>query len=301
MRMAEKIENKQDEINWNDSLDYTYSSIKDTMIETINFIEGRYRTKSKDEVIETGIRWLEFCKEDLVVIGSRPAIGKTSFILSLISEFILNKNIPVGLVTPGTIERDIGIRLLAINSEVPIQKIRSGMMRIAELEKVQKTANVLFEAPLYFFDEPNCSFKNLKDNVLKMALEEHIQLLFIDGFKYIQEIIDADTENYRIRLAKLLTEFKALAMELHIPIILTLDLPATKNNEEPTIQDLRKNMIIADKADKILFLHRNRLYDYRVNYQDAELITIKNTAGPYGTFPLHFYPITCKFSYKEDN
>ena len=299
--MAEKIENKQDEINWNDSLDYTYSSIKDTMFETINFIEGRYRRKFKDEVIETCICWLEFCKEDLIVLGARPYIGKSSFILSLISDFILNKNIPVGLVTPGTIDRDIDIRLLAINSEVPISKIRSGMMRIAELEKVQKTANALFEAPLYFYDEPNCSFKNLKDNVLKMALEEHIQLLFIDGFKYIQEIIDADSENYRTRLARLLTEFKTLAMDLHIPIILTLDLPATKNNEEPTIQDLRKNMIIADKADKILFLHRNRLYDYRVNYQDAELITIKKTAGPYGTFPLHFYPITCKFSYKEDN
>ncbi len=46
--MAEKIENKKDENNWNDSLDYTYSSIKETMFETITFIEGRYRTKSKD-------------------------------------------------------------------------------------------------------------------------------------------------------------------------------------------------------------------------------------------------------------
>ena len=293
--MTEKTEIKKNEINWNDELDYTYSSIKDTMFETITIIEDRYRTKSKDEVIETGIRWLEFCKEDLVVLGARPSIGKTSFILSLISEFIINKNIPVGLVTPGTIERDIGIRLLAINSEVALPKIRSGMMKIAELKKVQEISNVLFEAPLYFYDEPNCSFKNLKDNVLKMALEEHIQLLFIDGFKYIQEIIDADSENYRTRLARLLTEFKALAMDLHIPIILTLDLPATKNNEEPTIQDLRKNMIIADKADKILFLHRNRLYDDCVKYQDAELITIKNTAGLYGTFPLHFYPIIAKF------
>ena len=69
--MAEKIENKQDEINWNDSLDYTYSSIKDTMFETINFIEGRYRRKFKDEVIETCICWLEFCKEDLIVLGVR--------------------------------------------------------------------------------------------------------------------------------------------------------------------------------------------------------------------------------------
>ena len=293
--MAEKIENKKDENNWNDSLDYTYSSIKETMFETITFIEGRYRTKSKDEVIETGISWLEFCKEDLVVLGARPSIGKTSFTLSLISEFILNKNIPVGLVIPGTINRDIGMRLLAINSEVAIQKIRSGMLRIGDVKAIQKTAGFLFDAPLYFYDEPNCSFRNIKDNVIKMALENHIQLLFVDGFEYIQEIIDADSENYRTRLAKLLTSFKDFAIELHIPIILTVDLPATKKNDEPSFQDFRKNMIFVDKADKILFLHRNRLYNC-TKYQEAKLILLKNTAGAIGDFPLHFYPYTCKFT-----
>ena len=292
--MKNKTNNKDNEINWNDELDYTYSSIKDTMFETITFIEGRFRTKSRDEVVETGIRWLEFCKEDLIVLGARPSIGKTSFILSLISEFILNKNIPVGLVIPGTIDRDIGMRLLAINSEVALPKIRSGMLRVQDVKKLQKTSGRLFDAPLYFYDEPNCSFKNLKDNVIKMALEEHIQLLFVDGFEYIQEIIDAEAENYRIRLAKLLTEFKTLSMELHIPIILTVDLPATKQNEEPSFQDFRKNMIFVDKADKILFLHRNRLYNW-VKYQDANLILVKNTAGATGDFPLHFYPIVTKF------
>ena len=292
--MTEKTEIKKNEINWNDELDYTYSSIKDTMFETINFIEDRFRTKSRDEVVETGIRWLEFCKEELIVLGARPSIGKTSFILSLISEFVLNKNIPVGLITLGSVDRDIGMRLLAINSEVALPKIRSGMLSGQDVKKLQKTSDRLFDAPLYFYDEPNCSFKNLKDNVIKMALEEHIQLLFVDGFEYIQEIIDADTENYRIRLAKLLTEFKTLSMELHIPIILTVDLPATKQNEEPSFQDFRKNMIFVDKADKILFLHRNRLYNW-VKYQDANLILVKNTAGATGDFPLHFYPIITKF------
>lgn len=294
------VEKNLEDINWNEALDYTYSSLKDTMLDTVQIIDNQYNKKPTGEIIKTCIGELKFCKDDLIVLGARPWKGKTSFILSLISDFILNKHIPVGLVAPGTITYDIGIRLLGINSEVPLPKIRSGMMRLPEYEKVQKTAKALFEAPLYFYEEPNCSFNNLKNNVIKMAMEDHIQLLFIDGFEYIQEIVDADAENYRTRLAKLLNNFKALAMELQIPIIITLDLPATKSNKEPSLEDLRKNIIIADKADKILFLHRNELYNC-INYQDAKLITIRNTTGPFYIFPLHFYPLICKFSYEEEN
>ncbi len=278
-------------------IDYPYISAQDLMFRVIEYIEARYKSPDKD-VLKTDSPYLYFEKDDLVVLASRPGMGKTAFVLSLISQLVLKKQIPVGFAVPDWTEEEIGAKLLSINTGVPISKIRSGMLKVDDVKKIQEAAKQFFEAPFYLFNEPNCNFHAIKKQVINMAMENHIQLLIVDGFEYLQDIIDSDEKNYRITLTYLLSEFKRLSVELHIPIILVMDIPKSKNDNEPTLLDFRRYTIIPDRADKVLFLHRDRSKIY-TKCQTAELIIAKDNCGREGTIGMDYYPITGKFCWKQ--
>lgn len=285
------------EENWDEPIDYPYISSRNIMFRVIEYIDGRYKSPDED-VLKTDFHFLSFQKDDLVVLAARPAIGKTAFVLSLANQLILKKKIPVGFVAPVWSEEDIGMRLLAIETGVSIPKIRHGMLKVDDFRKILECAVQYFEAPFYLFNEPNCSFKAIKRTAINMAMENHIQLLIVDGFEYLQEMIDSEENHYRIKLTYLLSEFKRLAIELHIPVILVMEMPKTKHYYEPTLWDFRRYMIIPDRADKVLFLHRDRLQAYTKS-QDAKLIVAKNNCGPTGDIDLEFYPDIVKFSWKQ--
>ena len=73
----------------------------------------------------------------------------------------------------------------------------------------------------------------------------------------------------------------------------------TKKNEEPSMKDFMKTMIIPEIADKVLFLHRNRLLDAPLS-QDAKLILAKNNSGWTGELDLKFYPLISKFTNRNE-
>lgn len=293
--MAE--EKKIEEENWDEPIDYPYFSARNIMFRVIEYIEARYKSPDKD-VLKTDSPLLYFQNDDLVVLASKPHMGKTAFVLGLISQFVLEKKISVGLAVPVLSEHDIGMRLLSIDTEVPVHKIRSGMLKVDDVKKIQKSANKFFDSPFFLFYEPNCSFKAIRKNAIEMAMENHIQLLIVDDFEYLQDIVDCDEKNYRIELSTLLSEFKRLAVELHIPIILVMDIPESENDNEPTLSDFNKYMIIPDKADKLLFLHKGRFQKY-TKIQNAKLIIAKNNSGPKKDIPLDYYRRIEKFSWRH--
>ena len=276
-------------------------SSKDLMFKAIEEIDSRYKNKgySGRDTIKTGISWLELEKDDLIVLGARPCIGKTAFILSSISK-LLQKKYSVGLIVPGLVDNtNIAFRLLAIDSGVPLAKIRSGMLKVKDVQKIQAAAGELFYAGFYLYNEPNICFEDLKSTIISMAMEQHIQILFIDDFEYIKEAAEADEKSLRTRLMYILSELKRLAEELHIPIVITVNLPATKKNEEPEIKDFMKTLIIPEKADKVFFLHRDRLMEAKY-YQDAKLILARSQNGNIGDFALRFYPHISKFTNSDE-
>lgn len=290
-----KVEEKDSEVNLEKKIDYPYSSAKDVMLEVVEYIERRIKGPENEVLLETGFPYLSFQKEDLIVLASKPGIGKTNFVLSLISQLILDKQAPVALISPILPECEIGIRLVSINSGIHFAKVRSGMLGKEEVEKIQEIAGRLFESPFYIYNEPNCSLKNIKKKVIDFAMEKHIQLLIVDAFEYLQDLVDARESEYRTILTNLLREFRYLANELHIPIIITMNIPNFKSDLEPNLLDFKKYMIIPEEADKVVFLHRERNKTGFVK-QDAKLIVAKNTSGPTGDISVRFYSSTGKFT-----
>ena len=227
-------------------------------------------------------------------MAARPSIGKTSFLLSLSKQLAVDKGIPVGLINTGTIDSaSLGKRLIALDSGVPMCKIRSGMLKVIDVKKIQESAKKLFGVPLYFKIEPNCSFNDFVLAAESMLEEKPVKLMIIDDFDYFAEMMDAEKEYYRLELEKLMDSLKKFAVEHNIPVILGMTLPA-ESEEPPELLDFRKNLVIPYKADTVIFLHRDRLKE-DVKYCNASVNVAKNVCGPCYDFTLRFYPETSLF------
>ena len=307
--MAEEEKKKDDK---KDPLaDFKFTGVKDDYIffetaknatfDAIESIEAHYNHSSNNtNRIYTDFPCLEFDNGNLIVLAARPSIGKTSFLLSLSKQLAVDKGIPVGLINTGTIDSaSLGKRLMALDSGVPMYKIRSGMLKVIDVKKIQESAKKLFGVPLYFKIEPNCSFNDFVLAAESMLEEKPIKLMIIDDFEYFEEIMDADKEYYRFELEQLMDSLKKFAVEHNIPIILGMTLPSD-TEEPPELLDFRKNLVIPYKADMVIFIHRDRIKE-EVKVCNARLHIAKNVCGPCIDYSLKFYPATSLFKKEKED
>ena len=110
----------------------------------------------------------------------------------------------------------------------------------------------------------------------------------------MEELVDADKKEYRQILGEILDEIKELAKDLKIPVILTMTLPDSDDESLPSLCDLKKYMIIPQKADKVIFIHRERLKQ-PCDFVPGRLIVAKNDEGGTGDVGLSYYPVTESF------
>lgn len=269
-----------------------YKSMKNIMVNTFESIDSRYKSKTNNsDFIETGFCAIDFHRGDLIVIAARPSIGKTAFALSLANQIALHKKIPVGYISLGcTEETFIGGHLLSINSGVPMTKINSGMFKVSDVEKIQKSGELLWESPIYLMNEPNSSFDTFAWKTQLMIDENQVQLIIINGFELFEELVDSEKEEYRNNLESLLENLKKFAVEQHIPIILEIELPPAESDTEPSLQDFKKYMIIPSMADMIILLNRSKEKE-----EEAQFHIVKNLNEWTGTVELSYNPRTMSF------
>ena len=149
-------------------------SAKDIMFKEIELIEARYKSKNQFTGVPTGFAKLDtytsgFQKSELIIIGARPSIGKTALALSMIQNIACEKRIPCGFFSLEMPYESIGMRLLAQEARVPMGKIRSGMLKVDDVKKIQDAAGRWFEAPLYTVDTPNMKLIDLRAAARRMV------------------------------------------------------------------------------------------------------------------------------------
>lgn len=280
-----------------------YKSVKIAVVKTIENLEKQYKpvdVLSKDYVI-TGIKNLNLHKGDLIILGARPSIGKTAFSLSLSNQLTMEQNIPVGYISSGDMNYgEIGQRFISMESGIPYYEIRAGLLKVDDIQNIQDSASTISGVPFYYYDKPNIMFCELELTARMMVEKSEVQLLIIDSFEFLQELVDAKEYEYRFELENLLDNFKKMAKDLNIPVILLMDMPFSEENCQPTLCDFKKYMIIPHKADMVLFLHRDRCKD-EGNILSSKLIIAKNEAGACYEITIGFNPKTASFDFERGN
>jgi len=280
---------------------YPISEIIQQVLQIINDL-------SKKDTIITGIPsgfydldklTTGFHEGDLVIIAARPAMGKTSYALSILHNVSVVERLPSAFFSLEMSKEQIGMRLLSLESRIPLKNIRSGFIAEKDLEKITEVAMDIAKAPIYIDDTPSISILELRAKARRLKREKDIKLIVIDYLQLMRS--HRRTENRQQEVAEISRGLKALAKELNIPVLALAQLSRqveNRSDKRPQLADLRESGSIEQDADLVMFIHRPEYYKKNPTPEEeglAEIIIAKQRNGPTGTVKLAFIKDITKF------
>lgn len=257
---------------------------------------------------------------DLIIIAGRPAMGKTSFALSLAKNAVVDHQIPVAFFSLEMSNVQLVNRLISNVCEIEGRKIMNGQLGQDEWQRLDKNLPLLQGKPLYVDDTPALSIFELRTKARRLVREKGVKLIMID---YLQLMNASGTRfgNRQEEVSTISRSLKGLAKELDIPIIALSQLNrsvetrgvvdknsngAPVDGKRPQLSDLRESGAIEQDADMVIFVHRPEYYKI---YQDengkdlrgkAQIIIAKHRKGATCDVTLTFQGQYTRFLNPED-
>ena len=293
-----------------------YTQINPVIAAAVKSIQAAAANKDGLTGVSTGYHKLDditsgWQASDLVIVAGRPAMGKTSFALSMAKNIAADLRVPMAFFSLEMSNQQLVDRLISNACEIQGSKILSGQLAPDEWERLDKRINTLLDAPLYVDDTPGLSVFELRTKARRLVREHDVKIIMID---YLQ-LMNANGMRFSSRQEEVSTisrSLKGLAKELNIPIIALSQLNRGVESREglegkrPQLSDLRESGAIEQDADMVIFVHRPEYYHI---YQDdngrdlrgmAQIIIAKHRKGATGDVLLTFRGEYTRFENPED-
>ena len=250
-------------------------------------------------------------KSDLVIIAGRPAMGKTSFALSMAKNIAVDYRRPVAFFSLEMNNLQLVNRILSNVCEVPGSKIMNGQLDDAEWKRFDKNLRKLENVPLYIDDTAGLSIFELRTKARRLVREKKVEVIMID-YLQLMNANGAKFGNRQEEVSTISRSLKQLAKELDIPILALSQLNRTVDNREgpdgkrPQLSDLRESGAIEQDADIVLFVHRPEYYHIYTDPKGndlhgmAQIIIAKHRKGAIDDVLLHFKGEFTRFANPED-
>ena len=245
-------------------------------------------------------------ENQFVVVAARPAMGKTSFLLTM-AKNIADNEYPVLIFSLEMSKKDLGQRLLSMASEISVSKIngQEGKLNIPEKMILEKQSEILAKVPLFIDDASNLTMYELASKARKMKREQNIKCVMIDYLQLLSGNGKYGTREQEV--SSISRALKQLAKELDIPVIALSQLnrgveARSGENKRPQLSDLRESGAIEQDSDMVIFIHRPEYYgiDMYENGEStkgkAEIIIAKNRGGAVRTLKMQFHSKFTKFT-----
>lgn len=237
-------------------------------------------------------------EDELIIIAGRPAMGKSTFALNLLRRVVTEGNQPAVLYTLEMSAENIVRNMLAAEARIDAQKVRKLQLRAEDRTRLSDATNSLSVTPLWIDETPAISLSEMRGKTRRLKSRFDIKLVIID---YLQLMTASSTARGRSReqeVSEISRGLKALAKELHVPVIALSQLsrkPEGRQDNRPILSDLRESGAIEQDADVVLMLHRPEYYDKNDKPGEAEVIIAKQRNGPTGTVNLTFLSNLLRF------
>ncbi|MBD3825219.1 MAG: replicative DNA helicase, partial [Epsilonproteobacteria bacterium] len=262
------VERKLYEITQNNQT----SDFKDSPTMTYDTLEYIKEMKARGNTVlvgvDTGFHELNkmttgFGKGDLVIVAARPAMGKTSFILNTVNKILQNGK-GVAFFSLEMPAEQLMLRLLSIQTSIPLQKLRVGDMNDEEWGRLSDSIERMNNAKLYVDDNGNVNINQVRSKLRKLKNQHpEIEIAVID---YLQIMNGTGTRDRHLEVSEMSRGLKMLARELGIPIVALSQLNRgleSRNDKRPMLSDIRESGSIEQDADIILFVYRDDVYLYK--------------------------------------
>ncbi len=240
-----------------------------------------------------------FNNSHLVILASRPAMGKTALSLNIAEAVSFKNHIPVGIFSLEMTAQQLVHRIVCSQSEVESNKILTGALSTAEFHQVVEAVNEIQQHIIVIDDQPGVKITDLRAKARRMKECHNIGFLVID---YLQLISGSgfvkSAENRQNEISEISRMLKVLARELDIPILCLAQLSRKveeRQGHRPMLSDLRESGSLEQDSDVVLLLLRREYYDPYDRPGQAEVIVAKNRHGGTGSAILTYRKELAKF------
>ena len=236
-------------------------------------------------------------KSDLILLAARPGMGKTSLALNVALN-VAREGKTVAVFSLEMSREQLATRLLSSEALVENNRLRTGLLRETDWEKIAGAATVLNRLDIRIDDNPLLSVADMNAKCRRL---EGLALVVVD---YLQLMTSAGGgrggENRQQVVSDMSRMLKIMAKELNVPVICLSQLSRAnekRDDKRPMLSDLRESGAIEQDADIVLFLYRDDYYNEdSEKHNIAECIVAKNRHGETGKVELRWMPEYTQFS-----
>jgi len=264
--------------------------VRDVLAESFDRLDELHKTAGGLRGVPTGFKDLDdtlagMQNSNLLILASRPGIGKTALALNIAQHVAVKENLPVGFFSLEMSKEELVDRLLVAQADIDAWKLKTGRLDEEDFSKLSEAMGVLAEAPLYIDDTPALSILEMRTKARRLMAERGLRFIIVD---YLQLMRSIQRRESRVQEVSDISQgLKNLARELKIPILAVSQLSRAveqRGSRRPQLADLRESGAIEQDADVVMFIWREDEEDL----ENVELEVAKHRNGPLRRLKLRF-------------
>ena len=285
-----------------------FSHISEVIVAANLKLEQLFENQGNITGIETGFLDLDrytagLHPAELILVGARPSMGKTAFLLNIAGHAAIKKKVPTAFFSLEMSKEQLGNRILSMEAGVDAQRMRTGNLQDDDWTRIAENISAISAAPLYLDDTPGLSVTELRTKCRRLKLEKNLGLIVIDYLQLMTASASSRPESRQLEISEISRSLKGIAKELNIPVLVAAQLSRAveaRKDHRPMLSDLRESGAIEQDADVVAFLYREEYYEPEtLKKGEAEVIIAKQRNGPTGTAYLMFLGHLTKFVNKD--
>ena len=267
----------------------TLKPIREVLLNTYSMIEELSELKGRISGVPTGFTALDNTLTglhggELILIGARPSMGKTSFAVNIASHAAFYAGKTVAIFSLEMPREQIVLRMLCSDARVDMQKVRSGTLTSDDWMKLARSVGPISASSCFIDDTAGISPSQLRSKCRRLMMDHGLDLIVVDYLGLMHS--DTAAENRQLEVSEISRSLKAIALELKVPLIACAQLSraaTTRVDKRPMLSDLRDSGSIEQDADVVMFLHREGYDDQNCEEKNVgEVIIAKHRNGPLG-------------------
>jgi len=291
-RIAEGRENKN------------FVHIRDALLQVYEHLKQLQEDPEGSRGMPTGYTRLDnvivgMGNSDLILIGARPGMGKTSFAMNIATAAAERTKKVVCVFNLEMSAEQLANRMLSSEAQVDSFKLRAGQLSAEDWEAIAYASNRLSEMEILIDDTPGITVTGMKSKLRRI---KNLGLVVIDYLQLMQG--DSRNDNRVHEVGEISRGLKVMAKELNVPVICCAQLsraPENRPGNKPMLSDLRDSGAIEQDADVVMFLYRDEYYKEETPEQSiAEVHIAKNRHGSLDTVKLGWIGRFTKFTNLAD-
>lgn len=278
-------------------------TLKEALYENLKELERPARAKGEITGVSTGfnsidVRLLGLQPGQLIIMASRPGMGKTALALNWAVAAARQTNSAVAVFSYEMMYAELSMRLLSSEACVDSRKLKTKDFNEMDLRAISGAIQKLSNLKLYINDNGATNLIDIRSYCRKLKAEQGLSMIIIDYLQLMPMHVKKQSREQEI--AELSRGLKMMASELQIPIVALSQLnrsAAARTDRRPQLQDLRESGSLEQDANMVILIHREDYYDANSPKKGiAEIIIAKNRNGEPGTVELSWIGSQTKFA-----